>query len=181
MKKYIKIIFCIALVFCLVSCDISAIWNNLKGTTEATTTPQHIYDIVMLNELLPQDQVTKIQVNFGANDDDFSRFVKNINLFYTNLLNNVELTNNQFAISKQETDFFEFWQLKKKENPEFDHTPYSITFYGNNDTLLGFISVCANNTAVIYVGDREDYEIYVTVSDDAILQEQVYTLWRLEE
>lgn len=181
MKKSLSLLLCIVLISCLVSCDINAIWDNIRGETESTTTTQPIYDIVMLNELFHQNQVTKIQVNFGVNDDDFSRFVKNINLFYSNLLNNVELTNNQFAIDKQETDFFEFWQTKKKENPWFDHTPYSIIFYGDNNTLLGYISVCANNTAVVYVSDKGNYEIYVTISDDAISQEQVYTLWELEE
>jgi hypothetical protein len=67
MKKYIKIILCIALVFCLVSCDLSAIWNNLKGTTEATTTTTTtppVYETVTLSELIDKEKLSYITITY---------------------------------------------------------------------------------------------------------------------
>ena len=77
MKKYIKIILCIVLVSCLVSCDLSAIWNNLKGTTEetttnTTTTTPPVYETVILEDLFDTNQIAKAIYVFTSADMSFS-------------------------------------------------------------------------------------------------------------
>ena len=64
MKKTLSLLLCIILISCLVSCDLSVIWNSIKGTTGSTTTTTTeppVYETVTLGELINKEDVAYIK------------------------------------------------------------------------------------------------------------------------
>ena len=177
MKKIVIFLLCIALIFSLVSCDVSSFWSEILGTT---TTTQPEYETVLFQELICKSEVSKITVRFGPMDDYFDRKVKNIDLFYKTVLENIKLTCNSSAIETQNADYEEFFNAWEKEHPGCDKIPYSITFYDNNNQDIGSLSVYINNTAMLYMRDKDSYTIYVTVEKNTISQDKIHNTWNLE-
>ena len=66
MKKTLSLLLCIVLISCLVSCDLSMIWNSIRGTTESTTTTTTeppVYETVKLTDLIDINRLSSVRMD----------------------------------------------------------------------------------------------------------------------
>ena len=60
MKKIVILLLCIALIFSLVSCDVSSFWSGILGTTTASTTR----DLSKIETVLLEDLISDLEYEY---------------------------------------------------------------------------------------------------------------------
>ncbi len=165
MKKYIKIILCIALVFCLVSCDLSAILDHLKGTTENTTnTPS--YKTVALKEFINKEDVFYIDYKETHYlDSSFAReTIYDVDFIFELVINsNLEL---EFVVMEDDEEAYFSIADEVHYNYVVKGLPYAeFLFYNENGDLIGDLDIFPNNYIAYLDYSRKINMISIVAAD----------------
>ena len=168
MKKSLSLLLCIVLISCLVSCDISAIWNNIKGTNEATTTTTTttttppVYETVTLSELIDKEKLAYITITYqvfeyGSSFISSFKYTIDNNEDILELLDILNFEVAQYVNDKEYGDLFRLrldearknnWKLEET-NPMARYYIHVIIYYEGWEGA-GIFNIYPNNQIDIY-------------------------------
>ena len=163
MKKIVIFLLCIALIFSLVSCDVSSFWSEILG---ATTTTQPEYETVLFQELIPKEKVRYIYFLMGLSDDSLDH-IYDIDTLYELFFNDIKLTDDEDAIEAYMEKDSAFWREVYGTSHFDKNYEYSMTIEGIYGEFIAFVHLTAYNTISITIECGETSTKYVTVEANA--------------